>query len=415
MRLAMVARVLIALACLQGPLCAFATAAQAHREAERNSLDALGLEPVRTFVGVNRPIELRVVHGGGGGGAWPRGAGGAPGSDSGELEVLLLDARSGRVLDRGEVHPGAETVDLSGMFAVLWTTRDRSALVAQLAIDGRPVGPGIILQPLVEPVRTRNALQALVERAVEGERFDVVRDVASLPKDRRDRLAQQIERDDQSGEGDDGEGGADVRAAQGVLSGYRLHRDRQVVLETTLGAVVLRLRFDEAPNACGWFAWLVEGGYYDGTAFHRIVPRDRDGNPFIAQGGDPTWTGQGGAGMWIDYEPSALEHDLGVVSLARHPNDPNANSAQFFISLSREGCRRLDGRYVAFAEVIDGAEVLGLLLSTPVGPRDPSVAGSPRDRPLDPPVIERAFLRDALPYPERPSRVRASEAMDVPR
>lgn len=366
-----------------------------------------GLQPVRVYAGVNRPIEVLLPASK----QWESGGLGA--------EVLLLDARSGRVLQRAAVARGSERVDLASLFPVLWTRRDHAVLVAQLAVSGRPTGPGVMLEPLLEPTRTRSALQGMIERSIQRRRFDVLRDLASLSEEHLARLAQQIDKgDEDSDETPDGSGAAASGASSGrdaMLSGYRLHRDQQVVLETTAGTMVLQLRYDRSPRTAAWFASLVEGGYYDGTAFHRIVARDRAGNPFIAQAGDPTWTGRGGAGLWIDFEASDLEHDFGVVSLARQPDDPNSNGAQFFIALSRAGCARLDGRYVSFAEVVEGGAVLGVLMATPVGPRDPGVAGSPSDRPLDPPVIERAYLRGAPAYPERPTRVKQEEAEAIER
>ena len=62
----------------------------------------------------------------------------------------------------------------------------------------------------------------------------------------------------------------------------------KVVLETTVGDIEIELFSKECPLACRNFLQLCLDGYYDGTVFHRVVPN------FIAQGGDPTGTGEGG-------------------------------------------------------------------------------------------------------------------------
>lgn len=62
----------------------------------------------------------------------------------------------------------------------------------------------------------------------------------------------------------------------------------KVVLETTVGDIEIELFSKECPLACRNFLQLCLDGYYDNTVFHRVVPN------FIAQGGDPTGTGEGG-------------------------------------------------------------------------------------------------------------------------
>lgn len=58
-----------------------------------------------------------------------------------------------------------------------------------------------------------------------------------------------------------------------------------VVLETSMGKVIVELYWNHAPKTCSNFAELAKRGSYDGNIFHRII---RD---FIIQGGDPTGTG----------------------------------------------------------------------------------------------------------------------------
>lgn len=61
-----------------------------------------------------------------------------------------------------------------------------------------------------------------------------------------------------------------------------------VVLETSLGPIIIELYFNHAPKTCKNFLELSKSGYYSGTIFHRII------NEFMIQGGDPTGTGRSG-------------------------------------------------------------------------------------------------------------------------
>ena len=112
---------------------------------------------------------------------------------------------------------------------------------------------------------------------------------------------------------------------------------------------------EDAPNTVHNFLKLVESGYYDGTVFHRIIPG------FMIQTGDPNtkdpdvdrslW-GQGGPGYNIDEEFNTLQHDRGIVSMARSQHVDSAGS-QFFIV--HEDSNHLDGQYTAFGRLVPGA------------------------------------------------------------
>lgn len=65
-----------------------------------------------------------------------------------------------------------------------------------------------------------------------------------------------------------------------------------MILNTTVGEIEIELWSKEAPKACRNFVQLCLEGYYDGTIFHRII------KDFIAQGGDPTGTGEGGESIY---------------------------------------------------------------------------------------------------------------------
>ena len=66
----------------------------------------------------------------------------------------------------------------------------------------------------------------------------------------------------------------------------------KVVLHTSVGPLDVELWSKEAPLACRNFVQLALEGYYDKTQFHRVIPG------FMAQGGDPTNTGEGGDSVW---------------------------------------------------------------------------------------------------------------------
>lgn len=144
--------------------------------------------------------------------------------------------------------------------------------------------------------------------------------------------------------------------------------DKEVaVLKTSQGEMVIEFWPDVAPNTVANFIKLAKSGFYDGTAFHRII----DG--FMIQGGDPLtkdpamearW-GTGHADQRIKAEFNDRHHEFGVISMARS-SDPDSASSQFFICLGPTP--QLDGKYTAFGKLIKGEDTLRKLGKTPVGP-----------------------------------------------
>jgi peptidyl-prolyl cis-trans isomerase B (cyclophilin B) len=120
-----------------------------------------------------------------------------------------------------------------------------------------------------------------------------------------------------------------------------------------------------------------------------VVPLDRDGRPFVVQGGDPTGTGDGGPGWNLALEPSDLPHDRGVLGMARG-DDPHSAGSQFYVSLSREGTARLDGQYCTFAVITDGWDTLDAIASGAIG-------DATTGRPAVPVRIERVEIVPAPP------------------
>jgi len=141
------------------------------------------------------------------------------------------------------------------------------------------------------------------------------------------------------------------------------------VVTTSLGVMVLEFYPDVAPNHVANFKKLARAGFYDGTAFHRVIPG------FMIQGGDPntkddtkkeTW-GQGGPGYTINAEFNSKHHARGILSMAR-TSDPNSAGSQFFICHADAGS--LDNQYTVFGNLIKGFDVLDKIATTPTEPPD---------------------------------------------
>ena len=123
-----------------------------------------------------------------------------------------------------------------------------------------------------------------------------------------------------------------------------------LVLETTKGQVVIKLRPDLAPNHVARVKELAREGFYDGVVFHRVI------EGFMAQTGDPTGTGSGGSDKPdLAAEFSAESHKRGTVSAARTAN-PNSANSQFFICFT--DAPWLNKQYSVWGEVIEGMDVV---------------------------------------------------------
>jgi peptidyl-prolyl cis-trans isomerase B (cyclophilin B) len=141
------------------------------------------------------------------------------------------------------------------------------------------------------------------------------------------------------------------------------------VVTTSLGEMVLEFWPDVAPGHVENFKKLAKEGFYDGTAFHRVI------KDFMIQGGDPNtkdesktslW-GTGGPGYKIKAEFNEKHHALGVLSMARS-QDPNSAGSQFFICHTNAGF--LDRQYTAFGQLISGKETLEKIATTKTGAQD---------------------------------------------
>jgi len=172
-----------------------------------------------------------------------------------------------------------------------------------------------------------------------------------------------------------------------VPAGAKSSGGMHAVIDTDKGAIEIEFFANEAPRAVENFRLLAEHGYYDGVTFHRIV------EGFMIQGGDPAGDGRGGQSAWGDpfadeiNPASALYRDgyrRGLVAMANR--GPDTNSSQFFI-LHQD--YQLPPRYVIFARVTNGMNVVDALAGTPT---TMGADGGP-SKPLTPPVIKTVTIR----------------------
>src|SRR5262245_57514644 len=139
----------------------------------------------------------------------------------------------------------------------------------------------------------------------------------------------------------------------------------EAVVTTEMGVIRFEFVANKAPKHVQQFIKQARSGFYDGSAFHRVIPRG------IIQGGDPLlkdsqtprerW-GTGGLNQ-IPDEFNDLKHVRGTVSTVRIPGQPNSDGAQFFICASPQP--QLDGQYSAFGEVTDGIEIVDKISNAP--------------------------------------------------
>jgi len=149
-----------------------------------------------------------------------------------------------------------------------------------------------------------------------------------------------------------------------VLTKEVLKRSKQqAIIHTILGDMTLNFFPEVAPNHVNSFIELAKKGFYNGTTFHRVVPK------FVIQGGDPNSKnpdrsnhGTGGPGYQIKAEFNDKPHRRGTLSMARAAH-PDSAGSQFFICVA--DAPFLDGKYTVFGEVVKGIEVVDKIVSQP--------------------------------------------------
>jgi len=175
----------------------------------------------------------------------------------------------------------------------------------------------------------------------------------------------------------------------------------QVELKTNMGVIVLELYPEQAPTTVKNFMQYVKDGHYNGTVFHRVIPK------FMIQGG----------GFTPDFEQkpvrqpirneaaNRIKNTIGTVAMAR-TSDPHSATGQFFINLAdndflnfRYPTREGYG-YCVFGRVVTGMKVVQRIASVATGPGP----GPHRDVPRQPVVIERAAVLEAAAPAAKASR-----------
>jgi len=155
----------------------------------------------------------------------------------------------------------------------------------------------------------------------------------------------------------------------------------KIKIETSMGDMEFLLYDEQAPITVENFKKLINGGFYDGTRFHRVI------KDFMIQGGDPLtkdasqkgqW-GTGGPGYAIEDEfvPELRHNRKGLLSMA-NKGIPNTGGSQFFITLVPTP--QLDDVHTIFGELTKGEDILDKIGNAKTGSAD---------RPIEDIVIEK--------------------------
>jgi len=130
-------------------------------------------------------------------------------------------------------------------------------------------------------------------------------------------------------------------------------------IHTLKGVMKVEFFEEDAPGTVANFVKLASQGYYDGLAFHRVIP------DFVIQGGCPyskdindPRVGSGGPGYNIKCELTGNNqyHDRGVLSMAHAGR--NTGGSQFFICHGRTNTKHLDRQHTVFGKVTEGDDVI---------------------------------------------------------
>jgi cyclophilin family peptidyl-prolyl cis-trans isomerase len=162
---------------------------------------------------------------------------------------------------------------------------------------------------------------------------------------------------------------------------------KQAVIETPMGAIVVALLPEKAPNHVGYFMKLAREGGFAGTTFHRLIKYG------LIQGGDPlskdpakaAQYGTGGLNVLraeINDEPMTA----GAVGAVLVPGRPNSAGAQFFICAGDQAA--LQGQFTVFGRVVDGLDVVQAISA---------VAADAQQRTVERMVITSVTIRDTPP------------------
>jgi cyclophilin family peptidyl-prolyl cis-trans isomerase len=138
-------------------------------------------------------------------------------------------------------------------------------------------------------------------------------------------------------------------------------------VSTTCGDFEITLDPEQAPVTGGSFKYLADQQFFDGLAFHRVVPN------FVIQGGDPNGDGSGGPGYTVvEAPPGDLSYEEGVVAMAKTQDEPaGASGSQFFVVTGPDAAS-LTPDYALLGKVTEGMDV-----ATKIGQIQSDQSGAP--------------------------------------
>src|ERR1700704_4027708 len=136
---------------------------------------------------------------------------------------------------------------------------------------------------------------------------------------------------------------------------------KTATFETNLGTITAELYEKDAPATVANFEKLANSGFYDGVKFHRVIA------DFVVQGGDPLSKdlapgdpriGTGGPGYKIKCETAGNphKHTVGALSMAHAGKD--TGGSQFFMVLSEDSTRHLNGVHTVFGKITQGIDIM---------------------------------------------------------
>jgi cyclophilin family peptidyl-prolyl cis-trans isomerase len=174
-----------------------------------------------------------------------------------------------------------------------------------------------------------------------------------------------------------------------------------VVLETSLGRIKIGLHKDKAPLTVDNFIKYVRSGHYDGTIFHRVMPK------FMAQGGgfEPDMTERPTRPAIRNEAKNGLRNLRGTVAMARTDAADSA-TAQFFINVKDNPFLDFGIRgagYAVFGEVLEGMDVVDKMVLVPT-----TTKGMNQNVPVTPIVIQK--VREVAAAPAKPAQANPSPA-----
>ena len=159
------------------------------------------------------------------------------------------------------------------------------------------------------------------------------------------------------------------RDAQPAQSEANVTAEEAAQLEAVITTDSGVIRFEFFPNKAlrhsQQFVRLARAGFYDGSAFHRVIQRGiiQGGDPQLKDPKSPRERWGAGALSQIADEFSDIKHVRGIVSTVRIPGQANSGGAQFFICASPQP--QLDGQFSAFGQVTEGIDVVDRISLVP--------------------------------------------------